>query len=421
MLLHILLFCLSGINAQLFEQNIAGGARSLASSLTLDKKYMYVSGAVGSSDAPNILVSKMNLDGTLLWSRKIISQLNGGEARSVVSLPDGGVAFAGRFGTDACVGRFSASGRLLWAKVFSDGPYSGAAQLMSIVYNDDTLVAVGQIRDGGSQAFILRLHMDGSIIYSNYLDGMSAHLHALTTLPGNGYIAVGRSDQSGIIVKFNEDGSSSWVKTFQLPDSYTVFSAVFRTDDGLYVVGQAYGAKSGFPESIVGRFDGYGNFLWSNLYTIPDTAGMELHSLFVQAGTIVVAGLAQQPYRGVIASISLGGQPITSRLYGSRWSAPTFFSVALAGAQVYAVGNSLVSPATTARATPSSYIIAGNALGETSCPTEARSLAVRPIELSGMAKRLDVIPGMSSASDVSAAVSFPGRVVAVCPAPTTAA
>eukprot|EP01116_Phalansterium_solitarium_P005712 TRINITY_DN1761_c0_g1_i2.p1 TRINITY_DN1761_c0_g1~~TRINITY_DN1761_c0_g1_i2.p1 ORF type:complete len:149 (-),score=38.49 TRINITY_DN1761_c0_g1_i2:363-809(-) len=148
---------------------------------------------------------------------------------------------------------------------------------------------------------------------------------------------------------------------------------------------------------------------------------MELHSLFVQAGTIVVAGLAQQPYRGVIASISLGGQPITSRLYGSRWSAPTFFSVALAGAQVYAVGNSLVSPATTARATPSSYIIAGNALGETSCPTEARSLAVRPIELSGMAKRLDVIPGMSSASDVSAAVSFPGRVVAVCPAPTTAA
>ena len=259
--------------------------------------------------AASVPTEGVGSDGTVVW----VKNFGGSELdvfEDVIAVSDGFVAvgFSGKFdkdwtaagvrgngGNDAVIVKFDSKGTVAWAKNFggsgddrfcsvtqaSDGGYVAVG--FSDNFNKDWVTA-GVTGGGGCDATIVKFNTDGTVAWAkNYYGGpVDDRFNDVITVP-DGFIAVGHSfllnfaaGKIGVYataVKFGEDGTLVWEKSFGGAGS-DYFLSVAPASDGFAAVGYSdvfnrdwaaagVTGKGGRDATIV-KFDLDGRVTWAN-------------------------------------------------------------------------------------------------------------------------------------------------------------
>jgi hypothetical protein len=204
---------------------------------------------------------KYDLDGNEKWDRQLMGPFSYGDARSVVTVPDGIVvtganSVAGKY--NVFVHKFSLAGDSLWSLQMnakgSDG--YGIRQVL-----DGNFLIAGRIDKGdGYESYVLKVSSAGAVMWEkSYAKvagtfGDEAHDVAVAS---DGYLVVGSHSVSTTnsrmeAIKITLDGVMSWRKQYGSPE-YSGFNAVRPTTDGFIVVG--YSGTSQITKAHIMKLD----------------------------------------------------------------------------------------------------------------------------------------------------------------------
>ena len=268
----------------------------------------------GNTDA---IIVKFDIDGNIVW-KKHFGGSNTDYFYAVTATPDGGfvaVGASGSFGNgdwtgvtgrgnqDATIVKFDADGNIVWKKNFGgsaldrfnavtatpDGGFVAAGTSEAASFgNGDWVGVTGR---GNNDAIIVKFDNDGNTIWKKNFGGSGDdHFKAVTATSDGGFVAAGysslpsfgngdwtgvtgRGGSDAIIVKFDNDGNTIWMKHFggSAPD---YFNAVTATPDGGFVAA-GYSSTDSFgngdwidvtgrggQDAIIVKFDADGNVVW---------------------------------------------------------------------------------------------------------------------------------------------------------------
>jgi hypothetical protein len=223
--------------------------------------YTYGSlGGESNSGGQKGFLSKLDVNGTLLWTR-----LLGTELTSVAGSTDGSSFVAGYQGGGPETGvlsKYSSSGQLIWNKSFGGKIIYGLE-----VLQDGSIFATGLTRaewpgaviTGTSDAFLMKLDAFGETVWIQQIGGSSANEVSQTlavTSSGGVVIAgnVGGPTFEGItaatgnifVSKYEADGTKTWSGVYPLNGS--VSSIALISDDAIVLSGGSNG--SGFVSRL---------------------------------------------------------------------------------------------------------------------------------------------------------------------------
>lgn len=219
------------------------------------------------SQATNWLIRKYDSGGNLLWSQGYNGSGNTSDVPEAVAIDAGGNIFVGgKFGASSMLQKYSAAGTLVWTRTAyasNDAAYRGIATDGAgnvIATNYETVVKYAS---------------DGSPIWSRsslgingvYLSPPSVAVDA----GGNIVVVVTEGGAGGqgfnwLIRKFDPNGNELWSKSYNTPLSGSLDDVSDVAVDGsgnIFVVGIEPTGVAAYSRTVVRRYDGSGNLLWS--------------------------------------------------------------------------------------------------------------------------------------------------------------
>ncbi|MEO0211311.1 MAG: hypothetical protein ABIN66_05580, partial [candidate division WOR-3 bacterium] len=215
----------------------------------------------GGSD---ILVLKLNPDGSLAWA-KTFGGSSEDAAYAMLQSSDGGylvVGYTQSFGVeyvDILVLKLNPDGSLAWARTFG-GNLGDYAQ--SVIQTQDGGYAVAgytaSFGAGNSDVLVLKLNSDGSLAWARTFGGTGPDgALSLTQASDGGYILAGYTYSFGagswdfLVLKMNPNGSLAWAKTFGGAD-YEYANFVTQASDGGYILaGYTYSFGAGSSDFLI--------------------------------------------------------------------------------------------------------------------------------------------------------------------------
>jgi uncharacterized delta-60 repeat protein len=254
-----------------------------------------------SAQGEDVLVARYNANGTLRWAKQAAGAGpdSYGVGRDAARLPDDSVVIVGNFfGTltfgqgepnetsltapeclDVFVARYDPDGMLVWAKqaggaahdigrgvaALSDGSvvvtgfFSGAAVFGAGESNETSLTSTG-----GSDCFIARYELDGSLTWAKQAGGAGTHGYCLTAISDDsvvvaGYFAdaatfaPGEPNETSLtsvgsldvfVARYDPDGSLAWAKRAGGFGSTEAYGVAATSDDSVVVTGRIDGAAT---------------------------------------------------------------------------------------------------------------------------------------------------------------------------------
>jgi len=211
-------------------------------------------------------IRKFDPGGQLLAANDLrFSILAGGLSLFAAALlPDGGVALAGRFNSKALLVRVDASAQLMGATHYSMTTAEAFSDV--VVQPDNSLMLVGQCRDGGGfLPWIVRTDANGVLVdaWSDRIAGMEGGHQIVRPTDDGGSLLLGTHfatvDSSGMhIAKLDGLGELEWGRFLSARHLRPV-QAIQRTDGGWFVLAQQLieaGVLSGAP--VLFRIDADG-------------------------------------------------------------------------------------------------------------------------------------------------------------------
>jgi hypothetical protein len=263
----------------------------------------------GLSDA---FVRKYSPSGALLWN----DQFGGSRHDIAYDIATGGTGDIFMAGSSEQVSgphighgfvrRYSSSGELTWTR--SIGADRSDVVVRSIAVSGDSIYLAGrtdgafpgQGSAGGTDAFVMRLRLDGTRVWTrqfgtdnlDLLTGVAATPHAV--------LAAGTSGSNMILRKYDHDGRLRWSRTLDLFDSESEVEVAAR-GRAVYVVSEAtcrtVDCRSAHPNtpayfSYLRRFDLRGELQWKRLVRY----GSSEHWLDTARGMVLVGGDALRAF-----------------------------------------------------------------------------------------------------------------------------
>ncbi len=108
------------------------------------------------------------------------------------------------------------------------------------------------------------------VFYDRMESGIQAS--AITHTMDNSYILAGTNANNGFVLKTDAFGLPQWNKTFNLPNSNSVFSNIIScSDSGFLLSGNTYNVISGRMEALYVKINSSGDTLWSKITSLNNT------------------------------------------------------------------------------------------------------------------------------------------------------
>ncbi|GAB6067370.1 hypothetical protein JCM13664_06880 [Methylothermus subterraneus] len=336
-------------------------------------------------------VAKLDGAGEILWQRCYRSGLTA----SVLPTSDGGVLVVGKTHLDAppwgggLLLKLDAQGQVQWQKdIYVDLPYTRAS-LRSAVETQDGYVAIGEVENDNSKAWILSLDRNGELLWQKTL-GRFLAATIQPTADGH-FIVAGATNLTGRpgawIMKMSKEGESLWQRSYEGEDLPAGWEDVFFAVDvqealGAYwVAGVTQDAVpdpqgKSLPEfrarAWVAKLDREGHLQWRKVY------GEELRFAHLRQVIPTADGGALALGAGEsaiwLAKLDQTGEIVWQRLYGRDKQGEAFLRQGREG-QLFLAGVSLLD-------TAGDWVLALDADGALPCPlAKVAAVSVRESRL----------------------------------------
>lgn len=274
-------------------------------------------------------VLKMNLDGTVAWSKNFGVGMGAVDVNTIKQTDDGGYVFGGIVHSME-----TPNGSAFLMKIDSAGnlnanPETGDPGGWSVTYgvmagpNDVKSVAVSYDTDGNPDGYVVtgeksgvegfgspysymaKIDLNGSMSWSNTYTPNTASNSSLTSCiqtSDGGYIATGSDIRLGatnsadaMIMKFSSTGTLEWTKTYGSTEGYDAGQAIVESRDengdpnGYLIRGVTFSYGGTNNSSFIAKLDTSGNLVQSKLV---DSANTNQFSAFQQSsdGGYVLGG-----------------------------------------------------------------------------------------------------------------------------------
>lgn len=227
----------------------------------------------------DLLLIKLNTDGTVAWKRTYGGVENDEEPFAIRQTSDNGFIVVGKtesFGAGFCdiwVLRFDAQGNRLWERTFGGQGYDGGYDIQETP--DGGYILVGDTNASGSDydIWVLRLDANGGIRWQKKFGGAhDDYAFSVAVAPdGSGYYVAGATASSGAgnndiwVLKLNNDGGVVWQRTFGgAKDDYA--NSVHALSDGCIIAGTTYSFGKGGSDAWILRLNVNGDVVWQKTY-----------------------------------------------------------------------------------------------------------------------------------------------------------
>ena len=250
--------------------------------------------------------------GALSWEYTLAGPGGGNdEIRAVADDGSGNFYAAGYIhgpkgqGLDAWVGRFDATGMLVWSTTFN-GPDSMTDVFDAMVIDGEGNLILGgysQSAASSNDVFLRKVDpADGSPLWSRVFPGANGGTDLVwdvdVSAAGHVY-AAGYEDgpagegRNAWLAKFDTDGNEIWARSFNGPDSLDdqLIGLTVVDEDDVVVSGYENGAS--YPwQSIVRRYDSLGMIVWTDRYICGTMEGAHAFGITVDPddGQLVMTG-----------------------------------------------------------------------------------------------------------------------------------
>ena len=267
----------------LWEKRIGKARKDIAYAIDESKDgALYLAGTSKSYSKEgdyDVLVLKMDKNGTLLWAKSL-----GGSGKDhgydVVATQDGGAVVVGKtksFGHghyDFYVIKLSSEGKVLWSKAYGGTTNEEAHGVTELA--DGSLVIVGGTESFGAGDFdfyIVKTDRDGKKLWERYYGEKKADMfYCVAPTQDGGFTAAGytRSYNSGkkdlTVMRLNKRGDTIWHKIVG-KHNHEVAKAIVQTpDDGVLVAGSTKSKGHGKNDFYILMFDKKGKLTFDRAY-----------------------------------------------------------------------------------------------------------------------------------------------------------
>ncbi|HAY32867.1 MAG TPA: SBBP repeat-containing protein [Ignavibacteria bacterium] len=231
-------------------------------------------------------------------------------------------------GTDVALIKYSADGKLRWARSFDGGNENNSdigksAAVFNSGINYFIYAACDISVSGyGNQAGLLKYDSAGNLLWSKYIaTGVNSTVTKLTLdISGNIYIAGGTSSQP-YILKFNSNGDTLWMRKPPVPVNYYNGVANDITVDSagnVYSTGKIYDPVTNF-DMITFKYNSSGVLQWNKIYNYVNSSDQGNALEFSSSGNLYVTGASNaansQPDILIIKYNVLNGDTVWVKRY----------------------------------------------------------------------------------------------------------
>lgn len=241
----------------------------------------------------DILAVKTDKYGKMLWSRHFGGTKND-EGRSLVELPDGGLAIAGNSnsyghgGYDILLIKIDAQGHLKWIKSYGGTENDKAFDIKNTF--DGKLIVTGVTPASGpdfTDTFLLKVDGNGNQLWFERYDaeGRDDEGHSVVETLDGGFLTVGRYNYDifsggyqAYAVKTTANGSRIWSVLIGFTASDETYSVVQSRDGNYILTGQTYLNGTNYDlQLLLVKIDNSGNIIWTKTYGgLKDEAGYDI-------------------------------------------------------------------------------------------------------------------------------------------------
>ena len=248
---------------------------------TFDGKYI-VTGATDSSSHSNVLLTSIDTNGTILWSKSLGGAME--EAgNSIIQTGDSGfviIGYTNSYGygfTDMYLIKTNVSGDTLWTNTYGGLDYDYG----NVVKNtfDGGLILGGQessTASGPAHIYLVKTDASGDIMWTkSYPMGSWASASDIVQTPDSGYLVygdfannvTGTGDYDLVWIKTDQQGNIQWTKTYEDSSSHDYAQSIRETFDGGFIVaGEKEGILAYNNGTIILRVDVNGDTLWTKQF-----------------------------------------------------------------------------------------------------------------------------------------------------------
>ena len=248
-------------------------------------------GILGTSGDWDILVLRVDTQGTILWSQVYGDGVDN-YANKVKSSPDGGYIVAGRTANgvglpDANIMvKINATGGQQWFKYFGNG---GVQTDMDVVPTLDSGYVFASSRDDAGQDdwSVIKADAGGFVQWHTSLGSTFSESAATIALtPDSGYVIAGdfyrtgSTQPDGLIVKLDSSGVLQWTRTIGGTQGDDIRHILPSVNGGFTLSGMTMSYGSGGREAFLAELDSTGFLQWMTVYgTAADEEGFQHLSL----------------------------------------------------------------------------------------------------------------------------------------------
>ena len=182
--------------------------------------------------------------------------------------------------------KYSNSGDLIYNQ-FYEFPNSSSVDAISFDANNDILL-VGYIKNIDIDILILKINSEGKLIWRRTYDfGSNESPSNIVTDSMNNIYITGKQDFNCLLIKLNQTGNVSFLKTWQNGDK-TIGRGIFLYDSSIFISGWSYENDEVTTYLILLNYSLSGELVWAKIFNDADWA--QGQNLFVEENTIYVTG-----------------------------------------------------------------------------------------------------------------------------------
>lgn len=230
-------------------------------------------------DSADIALYRLNSNGDLIWSTRIIAAKDD-FVTDVVLADDGSFVLTGytfsspldpTFG-DIFVARVDDIGNLLWAYTYGGSDRDEATGITKT--NDGGFVIVGSTQSYGTvlkSALAFKIDANGQQVWANVNSmNTSNYYYRVDRLPGGDFIAAGGTFNSTpggngfdhYVTRFSPSGSIVWSKRFGGANTDLTYDIAATGDGGFIAAGSSTTSTIGDADNVIYKLTSNGNLAW---------------------------------------------------------------------------------------------------------------------------------------------------------------
>ena len=344
----VLILCLLWINstAQTFQRNYTLSnfeeQLNIAGTQTSDDGFATLDGITIDSTLRNILITKYDLKGTILWSRQIFFS----DGDSIRTSRIAGDLFQGsndslyytftifkEDGPNKFIGAMDVQGLIGWGKVVNDNStmdYTDLSWNVMEDYVDSTFIQTSNVGSSDDNTTLLNhVGYDGTLLNSIQIEATlkgdavdvfpdDIEIKKDSTIMLAGTLEVGSYFLNVYDQDLNPTLSMTYGDTLDFLTSYRGIHVAETPDTGYILVGSFEKEDTQSPPlsgSFISKHDSLGAIIWAKYINFDTMEVPDLHGVIVKEdGTIMIAGRAQNDF---LSQLDDEGNIEWTRLYGS--------------------------------------------------------------------------------------------------------